>query len=61
MDWRRPIEEQKPMSTPRSLDPKAVRESFARSPEYRAAQGRPELYELALRANAYKERLRRGL
>ncbi len=61
MDWRKTIEHQKPTSTPRALDPKAVRESFARSPEYRAAQGHPDLYQLALRANAYKERLRRGL
>lgn len=43
------------------LDPKHVRETFAQSAEYRAVAGRPELYEAAFRANAYKERLRRGL
>lgn len=67
MEWRRPIDQQNPMTAQRGigsrtpLDPRHVRETFAQSPEYRAVAGRPELYEAAFRANAYKERLRRGL
>jgi hypothetical protein len=62
MEWRRPIEEQKPFAAGPShgLRPqKPSTDDFAHSPEYRAAAGNPALYELAVRANAYKERLLR--
>jgi hypothetical protein len=62
MDWRRPIDQQKPVAPP-AAPPAAerVQDDFAHSAEYRATGGDPRMLELAMRARAYTERLRRDI
>jgi hypothetical protein len=57
MDWRRPIEQQKPVS-PSAIEPASDRpERFIDSDEYRAAHRDPDLVALAIQARAYRESL----
>lgn len=62
MDWRRPIDQQKPVSSAALGRSDAVpRIDFVGSAEYRAADRNPDHIELAIRARAYRERsLREG-
>ncbi|MFT4049479.1 MAG: hypothetical protein QM648_06520 [Solirubrobacterales bacterium] len=59
MDWRRPIEQQKPVSPAVSGDTESPRinASFVDSEEYRAAGSNPDHIEFAIRARAYREQL----
>ncbi|MGK2877786.1 MAG: hypothetical protein ACSLFF_04315 [Solirubrobacterales bacterium] len=59
MDWRLPIDQQKPVapSAAEHADRRAT--SFIDSDEYRRADRNPDLIELAIQARAYRESLRR--
>jgi hypothetical protein len=63
MDWRRPIEQQNPVSPsahePAVQHPVVNTPSFIDSAEYRRALRNPDLAEYAIQAQAYAERLRR--
>jgi hypothetical protein len=62
MDWRRPIEQQKPVApaTPQSAQgSQAQNDRWLDSDEYRRATRNPDLIEHAIQARAYTERLRR--
>lgn len=62
MDWRKPIEQHKPVASPSatSSTQSATDElDFAHSDEYRRAGSDPEMLELALQASALREHLRR--
>lgn len=58
MEWRRPIDQQKPVAQP-AMPRRGKRDEFTQSAEYRAAAGDPRMLEFAIRARAYTERLRR--
>ena len=59
MDWRVPIDQQKPVapSATERADDRAA--SFIESDEYRRAERDPDLIELAIQARAFRESLRR--
>lgn len=63
MDWRRPIEQQKPVAPSagvrRDAHVSAANPDFAHSEDYRRAAGNPDLMPLALQANSLREQLRR--
>jgi hypothetical protein len=61
MEWRRPIDQQKPVAQPAAPPRRGKRDDFTQSAEYRAAGSDPRLLEFALRARAYTERLRRDI
>ena len=59
MDWRLPIEQQKPVSPAATERPSDRPASFIDSDEYRRADHDPELMEFAIQARSYREGLRR--
>jgi hypothetical protein len=59
MDWRRPIDEQKPVAPAAQGRAEKAHSDFAHSEDYRRAAGNPDLMPLALQANALREQLRR--
>ena len=58
MDWRLPIDQQKPVS-PSAQRPSDRPASFIDSDEYRRAARDPDLVALAIQARSYRESLRR--
>lgn len=62
MDWRKPIEQHRPVASPSATGnsrPATDELDFAHSEEYRRAGRDPEMLELALQASALREHLRR--
>lgn len=59
MDWRRPIEQQKPVATAAQGRANRSSDDFAHSEDYRRAAGNPDLMPLALQASTLREQLRR--
>ncbi|MGH2959031.1 MAG: hypothetical protein ACRDKE_05460 [Solirubrobacterales bacterium] len=59
MDWRLPIEQQKPVSPSAAERPSDRPASFIDSDEYRRAARDPDLVALAIQARSYRENLRR--
>jgi hypothetical protein len=59
MDWRQPIEQQRPVAPAANERAEAHPTGFTDSDEYRRAGGDPDLLEFAIQARAYRERLRR--
>jgi hypothetical protein len=61
MDWRRPIEQQNPVSPsahePAVQQPAVSTPGFVDSDEYRRALRNPDMAEYAIQARAYTERL----
>jgi hypothetical protein len=57
MDWRLPIDQQKPVAQPAAARHAERGASFIESDEYRRAAGDPDLIELAFQANAFRESL----
>lgn len=58
MDWRRPIEQQKPVAAQDAPRPRR-NGGATRADDLRRAGTDPELLELALQAHAFTEQLRR--
>ena len=59
MDWRLPIDQQKPVSPSASQRSSDSPASFIDSDEYRRAARDPDLVALAIQALSYRESLRR--
>jgi len=59
MQWRLPIDQQKPVAPSATERHAAPGTSFIESDEYRRAERDPDLLELAIQARAYRESLRR--
>ena len=59
MDWRLPIEQQKPVAPSATERHAEQAPSFIDSDEYRRAERDPDLIELAIQARAFRESLRR--
>lgn len=59
MDWRRPIEQQKPVASAARWRAEKARSDFAHSDYYRRAAKNPDLMPLALQASTLREHLRR--
>jgi hypothetical protein len=58
MDWRLPIEQQKPVAASATERHGEPHPNFIDSDEYRRANRDPDLIELAIQARAYRESLR---
>lgn len=59
MDWRLPIDQQKPVSQSAIEPPGDRPASFIDSDEYRRAARNPDLMALAIQARSYRESLLR--
>jgi hypothetical protein len=57
MDWRLPIDQQKPVAPSATERHAETHASFIESDEYRRAAGDPDLIELAIQASALRESL----